>query len=203
MFGILKMKKSYFLVMFIFFSGKFIIANSDNNTYSNIYKQFLSENNISIYFIEGRFVFGEKINKNDIIRFLDLLFLSSEIIANNIANATTTRTNSGGSFIKNRVVIINGEIDIVRDYNLPVRLVFDPTHPDAIQYGDRRGYVEMPNVDIVSELVDLIIVSRIYENIIRELFLKNISIPERFIRGIDSRIEKKLNELMNNMQEWN
>ena len=39
------------------------------------------------------------------------------------------------------------------------RLVYDPGHPDA----DRRGYVRMPNVDPVSEMVDLITASRGYE----------------------------------------
>ena len=39
------------------------------------------------------------------------------------------------------------------------RLVYDPGHPDA----DQRGYVRMPNVDPVSEMVDLITASRSYE----------------------------------------
>lgn len=39
------------------------------------------------------------------------------------------------------------------------RLVYDPGHPDA----DARGYVAMPNVDSVSEMVDLITASRSYE----------------------------------------
>ncbi len=39
------------------------------------------------------------------------------------------------------------------------RLVYDPGHPDA----DARGYVRMPNVDPVAEMVDLITASRGYE----------------------------------------
>ena len=38
----------------------------------------------------------------------------------------------------------------------PPRLVYDPTHPDAIKTGPKAGYVEMPNVNIVTEMVDLI-----------------------------------------------
>ena len=43
------------------------------------------------------------------------------------------------------------------------RLVYDPTHPDAIQSGPNKGYVEYPNVNIVNEMVDLISASRAYE----------------------------------------
>ena len=41
----------------------------------------------------------------------------------------------------------------------PGRMVYDPGHPDA----DGRGYVTMPNVDSVTEMVDLISASRSYE----------------------------------------
>ena len=41
----------------------------------------------------------------------------------------------------------------------PNRLVYDPGHPDA----DARGYVSMPNVQPVTEMVDLISASRAYE----------------------------------------
>jgi len=39
------------------------------------------------------------------------------------------------------------------------RLVYDPSHPDA----NEEGYVEMPNVNIVNEMVDMISASRSYE----------------------------------------
>lgn len=41
----------------------------------------------------------------------------------------------------------------------PPRLVYDPSHPDA----GPDGYVAMPNVDVVREMVDLITASRAYE----------------------------------------
>jgi flagellar basal-body rod protein FlgC len=63
----------------------------------------------------------------------------------------------------------------------PPRLVYDPTHPDAIKSGDREGYVEMPNVDIVTEMVDMIAASRAYE--------ANASVVEgsktMFLRALD------------------
>ncbi|MFX3674111.1 MAG: flagellar basal body rod protein FlgC [Paenisporosarcina sp.] len=45
------------------------------------------------------------------------------------------------------------------DMETPFKLVFDPTHPDA----DADGYVEMPNVDPLREMVDLISATRSYE----------------------------------------
>ncbi len=45
----------------------------------------------------------------------------------------------------------------------PLRLTYDPTHPDAIQIGPKKGYVEMPNINIVTEMTDMISASRSYE----------------------------------------
>ena len=113
--------------------------------------------------------------------------LRQDVIANNIANATTTRTTEGGPFRRSRVVLTprvdqpywrspftptrldNGVgqgvrvVEIQKDYDSDTRLVWDPEHPDAIQSGPRAGYVEMPNVNVVEEMVDLISASRSYE----------------------------------------
>ncbi|MFW6139441.1 MAG: flagellar basal body rod C-terminal domain-containing protein, partial [Spirochaetota bacterium] len=45
----------------------------------------------------------------------------------------------------------------------PLRLVYDPHHPDAIQSGPKKGYVKYPNVNVVEEMVDMISASRAYE----------------------------------------
>lgn len=113
--------------------------------------------------------------------------LRMDVISNNIANATTTRnTNGDGPFRRDRVVmtpinlrtrwkspvypfgLATGEGKGVKVMKIekdmaPLRLVYDPTHPDAIQIGPKKGYVEMPNVNIVSEMTDMISASRSYE----------------------------------------
>ncbi|MDR2619488.1 MAG: flagellar basal body rod protein FlgC [Treponema sp.] len=113
--------------------------------------------------------------------------IRADVIADNIANASTTRTNEGGPFRRSRVVmrprvdspywrspflpqgLDNGigqgvrVSEIQKDYTAENKLVYDPTHPDAIKTGPRQGYVEMPNVDIVTEMVDMIAASRAYE----------------------------------------
>ena len=113
--------------------------------------------------------------------------LRQDVIADNIANATTTRTTEGGPYRRSRVIFrprveqpyfkgpfVPRRLDngvgkgvrvtaIEKDYDAELRLVYDPTHPDAIQSGPQAGYVEMPNVNVVNEMVDLISASRSYE----------------------------------------
>lgn len=113
--------------------------------------------------------------------------LRTDVISNNIANATTTRTQEGGAYKKQTVILEpiastkpqwrfpllpsgmdNGAglgvrvREIVKD-TTQGRMVYDPTHPDAIQAGPNAGYVEYPNVNIVNEMVDMISANRAYE----------------------------------------
>ena len=113
--------------------------------------------------------------------------LRSDVISDNIANASTTRTQEGGAYKRSRVVfepiaasnpqwhtpfspadLDNGPgkgvkvLEIVKDTSQG-RLVYDPEHPDSIKSGPNKGYVEYPNVNIVNEMVDLISASRAYE----------------------------------------
>ena len=111
--------------------------------------------------------------------------LRMDVISNNIANVNTTRTEDGTPFKRRYVVfeprdtrdksfsrILAGEMkgtsqrpgDGVRAVGIEAdmsqgKLVYDPGHPDA--NGD--GYVELPNVNIVNEMVDMITASRAYE----------------------------------------
>ncbi|MBL8992967.1 MAG: flagellar basal body rod protein FlgC [Spirochaetia bacterium] len=112
--------------------------------------------------------------------------LRMDVISDNIANATTTRTTEGGPYKRSRVILRpRNETPVFQSHflpesfkptmgtgvrviklekdNSPSRLVYDPTHPDAIKSGARQGYVEMPNVNVVHEMVDMISASRAYE----------------------------------------
>ena len=102
--------------------------------------------------------------------------LRLDLIASNLANIHTTRTDQGGPY--RRKVAIFAErlkeamvtpgpqapgygvrvVGIAED-NTPPRLVYDPAHPDA----DARGYVALPNINVVNEMIDLITASRAYE----------------------------------------
>ncbi len=86
-----------------------------------------------------------------------------EIVAVNIANAETTRTPSGEPFRRKLVVMMQDGLGVkvaaIVDDPAPFRLVYDPSHPDA----DANGYVRMPNVHPVLEMVDLMAATRGYE----------------------------------------
>lgn len=102
--------------------------------------------------------------------------LRLDVVANNIANASTTRTPDGGPYQKRAVVfkeklvreMTNGartyvsrgvEVGaIVRDQS-PPRMVYNPSHPDA----NEKGFVAMPNIDLAVEMADMITATRAYE----------------------------------------
>lgn len=112
--------------------------------------------------------------------------LRMDVISNNIANANTTRTTEGGAYRRRRTIMMPSDTRVkyklpfvphkfrpiigqgvrvlrIEKDKAPFRMVFDPTHPDAIKSGPKKGYVEMPNVNIVTEMVDMISASRSYE----------------------------------------
>src|SRR4030042_6785372 len=112
--------------------------------------------------------------------------LRMDLISSNLANAGTTRTPEGGPYRRKRAIfapvnirpfykspLVPGRIDHgagkgvrvvkIEDDQSPFRLVYDPTHPDAIKTGPKTGYVEMPNINIVMEMTGLISASRSYE----------------------------------------
>jgi flagellar basal-body rod protein FlgC len=113
--------------------------------------------------------------------------LRADVISNNMANVNTTKTNEGGPFRRTRVImrprvqqpywrspflpkmLDNGPGKGVRvaglekDNTTELRRVYDPTHPDKILDGPDKDYVLYPNVDIVTEMVDLIEANRMYE----------------------------------------
>lgn len=124
------------------------------------------------------------------------------VIASNLANAETTRTEEGGAYKRQTVVleadphefdkrVVFGQekmagtrtdqehmyipdkdfpidkeyigsgvkvVEIAQDESAP-RMVYNPEHPDA----NDEGYVEMPNVNVVQEMTDMITATRAYE----------------------------------------
>jgi len=92
-----------------------------------------------------------------------------DLISGNIANANTTRTPEGGPFRRQLAVFMEmvdaeGQVRGVKvseqiDDESELRRVYEPQHPDA----DAEGYVSYPNVNVVTEMVDLIAASRAYE----------------------------------------
>ncbi len=129
--------------------------------------------------------------------------LRMDVITSNIANAETTR----GSFVngqfqpyKRKMVVVEPiqtsfssilskqmnansaaqgvKVTSIREDQSPNKLVYNPTHPDA----NAEGYVSMPNVDVMKEMVDMIAASRSYEanvtalNATKSMFVKALEI---------------------------
>ena len=134
--------------------------------------------------------------------------LRMDVISDNIANATTTRTTDGGPFRRSRVVLRprNDELEFktrflpqalwrglgegvrvikIEKDTAPPRLAYDPTHPDAMKTGPLAGYVQFPNTNVVTEMVDMISASRAYEanvTVIQnsaQMFMKGLEIGSR------------------------
>jgi flagellar basal-body rod protein FlgC len=106
-----------------------------------------------------------------------------DVVAQNLANAQTTRGTDGQPYRRQEVVLQErvptsgfgaalagamggrtgtpGGVQVaqIAQDQTPLKRVYDPGHPDA----DANGYVQMPNVDSVSEMVDLISAQRAYE----------------------------------------
>lgn len=112
------------------------------------------------------------------------------VIASNLANAHTTRTAEGGPYRRQDVVFATqlqeaGQSElqgvkvsgIVRDES-PFKMVFDPGHPDA----DKDGFVAMPNVNVIEEMVNMMMASRAYEasvttfNTSKTMFMKTLEL---------------------------
>jgi flagellar basal-body rod protein FlgC len=106
--------------------------------------------------------------------------LRMNVLSTNLANAQTTRTEEGGPYRRRDVIFeasptgnkfgdyLDGTYDarlskvkvtgIHEDQGSP-RRVLDPSHPDA----DSDGYVELPNIQVMTEMVNMIAATRAYE----------------------------------------
>lgn len=99
-----------------------------------------------------------------------------DIIASNLANIETTRTEKGGPYRRKMVVMRTAEMDqdfdtifnsnvkgvqiddIVEDQT-PFKKVYNPSHPDA----DSDGYLYKPNVDLIVETTNMLMARRAFE----------------------------------------
>lgn len=108
--------------------------------------------------------------------------LRMDVIAGNLANANTTRSATGGAYRRRvplfaersasglgtwvartplapRDRVLGVKVAGIAEDPSPLRREYQPGHPDA----GPDGYVELPNVDVVREMVDLMTASRAYE----------------------------------------
>ena len=106
--------------------------------------------------------------------------LRMNLISGNLANVGTTRTQQGGPYRRKEAVFAAQPVEqsfkriladrrndylstvqvaaVIEDQNPPV-MKYDPQHPDA----DEKGYVAMPNINLMEEMVNMISATRSYE----------------------------------------
>lgn len=112
------------------------------------------------------------------------------VVASNLANADSV-TSSNGQAYKAKQVIFSAKqsadpaatgvkvSEVVEDA-APPKLMYDPKHPLA----DEKGYVSMPNVNVVEEMVNMISASRSYQtnvetmNAAKSMLLKTLSLGQ-------------------------
>lgn len=117
--------------------------------------------------------------------------LRMDVIANNVANAETTRAEAGGPYQRQQVVFAANQednfaarltatsqtgslpltdtvpetrlagvrVDTILADDTPGNRVYDPDHPDA----DEDGFVSYPNVNLATEMTDMLSATRSYE----------------------------------------
>ena len=106
--------------------------------------------------------------------------LRMNVLSTNLANAQSTRGDDGGPYRRRDVVFqavptgekfedfLNGtqgtelrrvQVSDIHKDNRDPRRVYDPGHPDA----DPQGYVSLPNVQVMTEMVNMIAATRAYE----------------------------------------
>ena len=105
------------------------------------------------------------------------------VITGNLANTETTRTPEGGPYRRRDVIfqavpltgdfsdlltenlldrpegLLSVEVVGIRQSSRPPRQIFDPKHPDA----NPNGYVSLPDINVIEEMVDLLSAVRSYE----------------------------------------
>ena len=112
------------------------------------------------------------------------------VVASNLANADSTTSADGKPYRAKQVVFsatpVGGSdaqgVKVVRvaEDTSPMKMVYDPNHPMA----DGKGYVAMPNVNVVDEMVNMISASRSYQNNVdvlntsKTLLLKTLTIGQ-------------------------
>ena len=65
----------------------------------------------------------------------------------------------GGVTINDNTIAKGVMVESITDSVNPTKIVYDPNHPDA----DEKGFVELPNINVVEEMVNMVNASRAYE----------------------------------------
>ncbi|KIF82162.1 flagellar basal body rod protein FlgC [Noviherbaspirillum autotrophicum] len=112
------------------------------------------------------------------------------VVSSNIANADSATSADGKTYRAKQVVFsavptenaaaTGVKVQQVIEDASPLKMVYDPKHPQA----DEKGYVAMPNVNVVEEMVNMISASRSYQtnaetmNTAKNMLLKTLALGQ-------------------------
>ena len=111
--------------------------------------------------------------------------LRMNVVAANIANASTTRAEGGLPYRRKSVVLstlfdqLSGVevVEVASDIETDFKRLYQPGHPDA----DSDGFVSMPNVDLPQEMIHMVEATRAYQ--------ANAAVLKRYQDSIDVALE--------------
>jgi flagellar basal-body rod protein FlgC len=111
--------------------------------------------------------------------------LRMKVIANNIANSNTEKTDGGTPYRRQQVLAstqagaLTGvtETRVADDTSSPFKSVYDPGNPDA----SPDGFVEMPNINLPVEMMDMVVANRAYQ--------ANAAVLKRYQESVDVALE--------------
>lgn len=110
--------------------------------------------------------------------------LRMNVIATNIANASTSRTAGGEPYRRQDVVVHStGGIQgvtiarVAKDTKTDFKQLLQPGHPDA----DANGYVKMPNIDLPVEMMNMVTATRAYQ--------ANTAVLKRYQDSVETTLE--------------
>ncbi len=112
------------------------------------------------------------------------------VIASNMANINSTRSEGGGPYKRMDVIfstlpveenqdeLVGVQVEGIIKDDRPPRIIYDPSHPDA----DKEGFVAMPDINVIEEMVNMMTAFRAYEaaittfNTSKTMFMKTLEI---------------------------
>jgi flagellar basal body rod protein FlgC len=142
----------------LFSCGKSVSIMTYNQAQKARVKNVLVYNKHDVEVLErGNFLTINKVNKEVLTDILQTEYLNIQLLLSNINNANTTRLRDGYEYKKQKLFVsdITG-IQIMEDSDTTGRLIYDPTHPEAVRTGKLAGFVKFPNINIKEEYIELI-----------------------------------------------
>jgi flagellar basal body rod protein FlgC len=138
--------------------GKSVSLMTYNAEQKSRIKNVLIYNKHDVEIVErGNFLTINKVSKEVLTDILQTEYLNIQLLLSNINNANTTKMKDGYEYKKQKLMIsdITG-VHIVEDPDSTGRLIYDPTHPEAIRTGKSAGFVKFPNINVKEEYIALL-----------------------------------------------